>query len=148
MSVPKRLRILIADDHPVVREGLAALINRQPDMKVVAEAGDGCEAVEQFRQQRPDVALIDLRMPEMDGVNAILTIRQHFPDARLVALTTFDNNQDVYRALKGGAKCCVLKGAPSQQLLESIRTVYEGKSHLAPALAAKLAEGTLQTEFS
>jgi DNA-binding NarL/FixJ family response regulator len=144
MGVPVLIRILIADDHPVVREGLAALINRQPDMKVVAEAADGCEAVEQFSQHRPDVALIDLRMPQMDGVHAILTIRQHFPSARLVVLTTFDNNEDVYRALKGGAKGYILKGAPREQLLECIRTVYAGRSHLAPAVAAKLAEALTQ----
>ena len=111
MNVPETLRILIADDHPVVREGLSAMINRQPGMKVVAEAGDGREAVEQFSQYRPDVALIDLRMRGMDGLQAILAICRRFPGARLVVLTTFDDNADIYRALQGGAKGYFLKGS-------------------------------------
>ena len=140
MNASETIRILIADDHPVVRDGLAALINRQADMKVVAEAGDGSEAVEQFAQHRPDVALIDLRMREMDGLQAILIIRQHFPGARLVVLTTFDDNEDIYRALQGGAKGYVLKGAPREELIGCIRAVSAGKSHIAPAVAVKLAE--------
>ena len=140
MKVPETIRILIADDHPVVREGLSAMINRQPDMKVVAEAGEGSEAVEQFSQYRPDVALIDLRMRGMDGLHAILAISRRFPGARLVVLTTFDDNEDIYRALQGGAKGYVLKGAPREELLECIRTVSAGQSHIAPAVAAKLAE--------
>jgi DNA-binding NarL/FixJ family response regulator len=140
MSAPETIRVLIADDHPVVREGLSALINRQPDMRVVAEAGDGSEAVEQFSLYRPDVALIDLRMRGMDGLHAILTICRRFPGARLVVLTTFDCNEDIYRALQGGAKGYVLKGAPREELLECIRAVRAGKSHIAPAVAAKLAE--------
>jgi len=148
MSVPQTIRILIADDHPVVRDGLSALINRQADMKVVAEAGDGGEAVEQFAQYRPDVALIDLRMREMDGLQAILTIRQRFPGAQLVVLTTFDGNEDIYRALQGGAKGYVLKGAPREELLECIRTVSTGKSHIAPEVAAKLAERLSQPGLS
>ncbi|MGD0130222.1 MAG: response regulator transcription factor [Terriglobia bacterium] len=148
MSVPETIRILIVDDHPVVRDGLSALINCQPDMKVVAEAGDGGEAVEQFAQYRPDVALIDLRMREMDGLQAILTIRQRFPGAQLVVLTTFDDNEDIYRALQGGAKGYVLKGAPREELLECIRTVSAGKSHIAPEVAAKLAERLSQPGLS
>jgi len=140
MKIPETIRILIADDHPVVREGLSAMINRQPDMKVVAEAGEGSEAVEQFSQYRPDVALIDLRMRGMDGLHAILAISRRFPGARLVVLTTFDDNEDIYRALQGGAKGYVLKGAPREELLECIRTVSAGQSHIAPAVAAKLAE--------
>jgi len=140
MNVPETLRILIADDHPVVREGLSAMINRQPDMKVVAEAGEGSEAVEQFFQYRPDVALIDLRMRGMDGLHTILAICRRFPGARLVVLTTFDDNEDIYRALQGGAKGYVLKGAPREELLECIRTVSAGQSHIAPPIAARLAE--------
>ncbi len=140
MTVTETIRILIADDHPVVREGLSAMINRQPDMKVVAEAGEGSEAVEQFSQYRPDVALIDLRMRGMDGLHAILAINRRFPGARLVVLTTFDDNEDIYRALQGGAKGYLLKGAPREELLECIRTVSAGQSHIAPAVASKLAE--------
>jgi two-component system NarL family response regulator len=140
MSVPETIRILIAEDHPIVREGLSALINRQPDMKVVAEAGDGSEAVEQFSQHRPDVALIDLRMRGTGGLQAILAIYRRFPSARLVALTTFDNNEDIDKALLGGAKGYVLKGVPREELVECIRTVCAGKSHIAPAVAARLAQ--------
>ena len=132
----------------MVRDGLSALINGQTDMKVVAEAGDGTEAVEQFAQYRPEVALIDLRMREMDGLQAILTIRQRFPGARLVVLTTFDDNEDIYRALQGGAKGYVLKGAPREELLECIRTVSAGGSHIAPAVAAKLADRLSQPGLS
>ena len=152
MSDPGSIRVLVADDHPVVREGLSALINRQPDMKVVAEAGDGSEAVEQFSLYRPDVALIDLRMRGMDGLHAILAICQRFPEARLVVLTTFEDNEDVCRALKGGAKGYVLKGAPREELLECIRTVRAGNSHIAPRMAARLAgrlsrPGWIEREF-
>jgi len=131
MSVPETIRVLVADDHPVVRDGLSALINRQPDMKVVAEAGEGSEAVEQYSQFRPDVALIDLRMRGMDGLHAILAICRRFPAARLVVLTTFEDNEDIYRALQGGAKGYVLKGAPREELFDCIRTVHAGKSHSA-----------------
>jgi two-component system NarL family response regulator len=134
------IRILTADDHPLVREGLSALINRQPDMKVVAEAGDGGEAVDQFFRCHPDVALIDLRMPRTDGLSAILTICRRAPGARVVVLTTFDDDEDIYRALRAGAKGYVLKDAPADYLLECIRTVHSGKSGIAPAVAAKLVD--------
>ncbi|MGD0113123.1 MAG: response regulator transcription factor, partial [Armatimonadota bacterium] len=118
------MRILVADDHPVVREGLVALINRRPDMVVVAEVSNGRDAVEQFLRHRPDIALLDLRMPEMDGVDAIAAIRQKIPTARLIVLTTFDDDEDIYRGLRAGAKAYLLKDAPRDDLLKCIRDVH------------------------
>ena len=140
MKKTNRVAILIADDHPVVREGLVALINRRPDMVVVAEASNGREAVEQFLRHRPDVALLDLRMPEMDGVEAITAIRQKMPAARLIVLTTFDEDEDIYRGLRAGAKAYLLKDAPRDDLLECIRAVHEGQTVIPPPIAAKLAD--------
>jgi len=140
MKKTDRVSILIADDHPVVREGLVALINRRPDMVVVAEASNGREAVEQFLRHRPDVALLDLRMPEMDGVEAIAAIRQKIPTARLIVLTTFDEDEDIYRGLRAGAKAYLLKDAPRDDLLQCIRGVHGGQTIIPPAIAAKLAD--------
>ena len=140
MKKTDRVSILIADDHPVVREGLVALISRRPDMVVVAEASNGREAVEQFLLHRPDVALLDLRMPEMDGVEAITAIRQKIPAARLIVLTTFDEDEDIYRGLRAGAKAYLLKDAPRDDLLKCIRAVHEGQTIIPPAIAAKLAD--------
>jgi two-component system NarL family response regulator len=125
---PQTIRILIADDHPVVREGLAALINRRPDMRVVAEASDGAEAVEKFFLHSPDLALIDLRMPRMDGVEVMRAIRDRAPQARLVVLTTFDGEDDVSRALQAGARGYLLKDSSREELFECIRTVHAGKT--------------------
>jgi two-component system NarL family response regulator len=133
------LRILIADDHPVVREGLMALISRSPDMTIVAEANNGREAVEQFLLHSPDLALLDLRMPEMDGVDAITAIRQLQPAARLILLTTFDDDEDIFRGFRAGAKAFLLKDAPRNELLECLRAVHSGQTIIPPAIAAKLA---------
>ena len=133
------LRILIADDHPVVREGLAALIERRPDMTVVAEASNGREAVEMYLQHRPDVALLDLRMPVMDGVDAIIAIRQQHPEARIVILTTYDDDEDIFRGLRAGAKAYLLKDVLRDELLTCLRAVHGGKTIIPPAIAAKLA---------
>jgi two-component system NarL family response regulator len=140
MKKTNRVTILIADDHPVVREGLVALINRRPDMVVVAEVSNGRDAVEQFLRHRPDVALLDLRMPEMDGVEAIAAIRQKIPTARLIVLTTFDEDEDIYRGLRAGAKAYLLKDAPRDELLKCIRAVHEGQTVIPPSIAAKLAD--------
>nr|CAA9281180.1 Two-component transcriptional response regulator, LuxR family [uncultured Armatimonadetes bacterium] len=134
------IRILITDDHPVVREGLAAMIERRPDMTVVGEAGNGLEAVERFRSCQPDVALMDLRMPEMDGVEAITAIRREFPAARIIVLTTFDGDEDIYRGLRAGARGYLLKDAGREGLLEAIRAVHAGQSWIPPDVASKLAE--------
>jgi two-component system, NarL family, response regulator len=134
------IRILLADDHPVVRAGLHALISRRSGMRVIAEASSGAEALSLFRRHRPDVALIDLRMPEMDGVEAITAIREQFPAARIIVLTTFDADEDIYRALRAGAKAYLLKDVPREELLDCIRRVYEGKTYLSSGVANKLAE--------
>jgi two-component system, NarL family, response regulator len=143
-----QIRLLLADDHPVVREGLIALINRKPDMTVVAEARNGREAVELFRRYGPDVALIDLRMPEMDGVSAIGAIRQESPAARIIVLTTFDSDEDIYNALRAGARAYLLKDAPREQLLECIRCVYEGKTYFPSTVATKLAARLSRSELT
>ena len=134
-----RIRVLIADDHPLVREGLVAVIDRQSDMRVVAEAGNGREAVEKFVEVRPDVALLDLRMPIMDGIEAVMSIYEHAPAARLVIVTTYQSEEEIYRALRAGAKGYVLKDAPVEDLIECIHTVGAGESWIPPTVGAKLA---------
>ena len=131
---------MVADDHPVVREGLVALVSRQPDMVVVAEAADGRELVEKFLEYRPDVALIDLRMPEMDGADALAAIRERAPAARAIVLTTYDDDEDIQRSLRAGAKAYMLKDAPREELLACIKAVHEGRTLIPPTIAAKLAE--------
>ena len=134
------IRILIADDHPVVREGLVALIDRQPDMVVVAEASSGREAVAQFLLLHPDVLLVDLRMPEMDGAEAIAAIRETAPGARAIVLTTYGSEEDVHRGLLAGAKAYILKDAPRQELIDCIHGVHAGRTLIPPEIAAKIAE--------
>ena len=135
----RSLTILVADDHPMVREGLVAVINRQSDMRVVAEAGNGREAVEKFVTLRPDIALLDLRMPMMDGIEAVMSIYEHAPEARLVIVTTYQSEEDIYRALRAGAQGYLLKDAPVEDLIECIHTVGDGKTWIPPAVGAKLA---------
>ena len=134
------IRVLIADDHPVVREGLVALINRRPDMTVVAEASNGRELVAEFLLHRPDVTLVDLRMPEMDGADALVAIRERAPSARVIVLTTYDDDEDIQRSLRAGAKAYLLKDAPREELLACIKAVHEGRTFIPPAIATKLAE--------
>jgi two-component system NarL family response regulator len=134
-----RIRILIADDHFVVRMGLAALINSQPDMEVVAEAGNGRQAIDLFREHQPDVILMDLRMPVMPGLDATRSIMSEFPDARIVVLTTYDGDEDIYRALQAGAKAYLLKDVLGDGLLAAIREVHAGRRHLPSNVAARLA---------
>lgn len=136
----RQIRVMLVDDHPVVREGLAAIIDRRHDMAVVAEAGNGNEAVAAFRMHRPDVTLMDLRLPETDGVTAIKTIQSEFPAARILVLTTFDGDEDIYRALRAGARGYVLKGTPRDELLVALRAVHAGQTWLPPEVAAKLGE--------
>jgi DNA-binding NarL/FixJ family response regulator len=137
----ERIRVLIADDHVTVREGLAAIIGRQQDMMVVAEAASGREAVDLWREHRPDVALFDLRMPELDGVGAINEVRRHNVEARIIVLTTFDTDNDISCAIKAGAKAYLLKDAQREDLLECIRKVHSGQTCIPPPVLAKLMAG-------
>ncbi len=134
------IRILIADDHSVVREGLVSLVKRKSDMTVVAEASNGREAVDLWKEHHPDVTLLDLRMPELDGVGAIKEIREFDDGAHIIVLTTFDGDEDIYRAIKAGAKGYLLKDTAREALMESIRRVHAGETCIPPALAAKLAD--------
>jgi DNA-binding NarL/FixJ family response regulator len=136
----ERIRILIADDHTVVREGLVALAKRKSDMVIVAEASNGREAVDLWKQYRPDVTLLDLRMPELDGLGAIKEIREVDPTAHIVVLTTYDGDEDIYCAIKAGAKAYLLKDTARDALVECVRRVHAGETYLPPPLAAKLAE--------
>src|ERR671918_545295 len=136
----KRIRILIADDHTVVREGLVSLVKRKSDMVIVAEGRNGREAVDLWKEHRPDVALLDLRMPEMDGVSAIKEIRELDENAHIVVLTTYDGDEDIYRAIKAGAKAYLLKDTARDALVDCVRKVHAGETYLPAPLAAKLAE--------
>lgn len=136
----ERIRILIADDHSVVREGLVSLIKRKSDMVVVAEASNGREAVDLWKEHRPDITLLDLRMPELDGVGAIKEIRELDETAHVIVLTTFDGDEDIYRAIKAGAKAYLLKDTARDALVDCVRRVHAGETYLPPLLAAKLAE--------
>jgi DNA-binding NarL/FixJ family response regulator len=134
------IRVLVVEDHAVVREGLVALLKVAGGLEVVGEAADGMEAVAQFRKHLPDVTLMDLRLPKLGGVDAIMTIRKEAPNARFIVLTTYDGDEDIYRALKAGARAYLLKGMTSDELMAAIRAVHAGKSHIPPAIAERLAE--------
>jgi DNA-binding NarL/FixJ family response regulator len=134
------IRILIVDDHAIVRQGFAALLKTVPGFEVVGEASDGQEAVEAFRKLRPDVTLMDLRLPKLNGVEAIARIRGDSPGARIIVLTTYDGDEDIYRAMQAGAKGYLLKGMDLRELTEAVRTVHAGKSRIPSQVAEKLAE--------
>ena len=134
------IRILLADDHPLLRDGVAGLIADQPDMALVGEASTGLEAIDQFRKHRPDVTLLDLQMPEMNGIDAILAIREEFRDARIIVLTTYTGDAQILRALKAGAQAYLLKSALRRELLDTIRVVHKGKTRIPPEVAVQLAE--------
>jgi DNA-binding NarL/FixJ family response regulator len=140
MSGIPRIRILTVDDHPLLREGIAAVIEGQPDMTLVAEATNGHEAIESFREHRPDVALMDLRMPDMNGIEAIRAIRTEFPTARIVVLTTYAGDVQALGALKAGASGYLLKSMLRKDLLDTIRTVHAGKRRIPPQIASEIAE--------
>ena len=134
-----QIRAVIADDHPVVREGLRALVNSQQDMKVVGEAANGQQAVEQFLLHLPDILLLDLRMPEMNAIEAMHAILKKAPEARIIVLSTYNLDEDIYRSLKAGAKAYLLKDSPREQLLESIRSVHAGLLSISPSIGVRLA---------
>src|SRR6202166_1243101 len=137
---PSLIRILAVDDHPMLREGIAALVASQSDMKLVGEASNGREALEQFRKHRPDLTLMDLQMPDMDGIEAMVAICSEFPEARIIVLTTYKGDIQVLRALKAGAQAYLLKASLRKELLETIRAVHAGQKRLTPEIAAEIAE--------
>jgi DNA-binding NarL/FixJ family response regulator len=134
------IRILSVDDHPLLREGIAVIINSQPDMLLTAVASSGREGIQSFREHRPDVALMDLRLPDLSGIDALIAIRSEFPEARIIMLTTFTGDMDIQRALQAGAYGYVLKSTPPGELLEAIRKVHSGKKTVSREVAAQLAE--------
>ena len=140
MNERARIKVFSVDDHPLLREGIAAIINSQPDMLMVAQAANAQDAVQQFRKHRPDVTLMDLRLPDQNGIEAMIAIRAEFHDARVIMLTTFEGDVDIKRALEAGARGYVLKSMPPKELVEVIRQVHAGKKRIPPQLAAQLAE--------
>src|SRR6202789_1786166 len=134
------IRVLAVDDHALLRDGIAALIGNQSDMELVGESANGREAIEAFRQHRPDVTLMDLQRPEMGGIDALSAIRAEFPEARIIVLTTYAGDVQVFRALKAGARAFLLKGLLRKELLETIRAVHAGQKRISPEVAAELAD--------
>jgi len=143
-----RANVLVVDDHALLRTGVANIINQEADLHVIAEASNGLEAVEAFVRHRPDVTLLDLRMPVMEGVEAVRQIRERDPLAKVIVLTTYDTDDDISRALKAGAKAYVLKDISADALIECIHEVLAGKTYLAPSAAAKLAEGVTRVQLT
>ena len=140
MSEAPKIRILTVDDHPLLHEGIATVIRNQPDMVLAAEASNGREAIQRFREHTPDVTLMDLRLPDMSGIDVMVAIRSEFPEARVIILTTFAGDVEIQRALQAGARAYMLKSMPPRELMEAIRQVHSGKRKIPAEIAAHLAE--------
>jgi DNA-binding NarL/FixJ family response regulator len=140
VSTEPVIRVMCADDHPLVRKGIASILNNEPDMELVGEANNGREAVEKFRELQPDVVLMDLRMPEMDGIEATRQIRRDAPEAKIIALTSYDGDQDIYRAIEAGVRGYILKEMVHTKVTQAIRTVQAGKRLMPPEVAERLSE--------
>ena len=140
MSDQARIRVFCVDDHPLMREGIAVIINHQPDMQLLAEASTGFEAIQKYREHQPDVTLMDLRLPDMSGIDSLIAIRAEFPEARIIMLTTYEGDVEIQRALGAGARGYLLKSMPPGDLVEAIRGVHAGKKRIPKEIATQIAE--------
>ena len=140
MSDQARIRVLCVDDHPLLREGIAAIISNQPDMLLLAQASTGCEAIQKYREHQPDVTLMDLRLPDMSGIDSLIAIRAEFPEARIIILTTYEGDVEIQRALGAGARGYILKSMPPREIVAGIRGVHAGKKRIPQEVANQVAE--------
>ena len=140
MDEQTKIRVLSVDDHPLLSEGIATIINSQPDMELVSQASSGTEAIQRYRESRPDITLMDLRLPDLSGIDAMIAIRTEFPEARIIMLTTFEGDVEIHRALEAGARAYLLKNMPPNEIVDVIRQVRAGKKRLPPDVAAQIAE--------